>query len=666
MDIGGDWPDFSDDRVHLVPAGARPRGRRRRRRGRARGARCSTSASASLLQCWLSCGPRGITPRVPGVRGRRLLVVLELHRRPARAGHPRRQLVRCDRRVRRALPAHTSMAIPVPDDVTDEVAVLADPFAVALHSITRNPPPPGGKASCGARRARHVRDRDPAGAATRRRGVRSLRARRRSRTLAPKLGAHGGLVRARPRGARRRAGRRGRAACCTSRGPACRSRIRVHRRRVRHDRHRRDARARAAGHASRVARSSITRRATRRAGSSGRRGTSRRCDSSARTRSASRRSTACASTRSSTTSTWCATAASTSRRCSRTRSGSSSGATRSRRSPAGPHRRDQGCLRLPIALLLPPAARRTRLPATDDQIAQQMVNFVYLDRRPRDRRGRRDRPRLRRPRARRHARRRRHAAHRRARRRTTTPTTSAATSAAGRSRALAELLALAGVTPKVHVQAEEAFGVKRVTGASDSDLVLHASGDIVTVGAVPITLIHTPGHTPGRSASSSTAGSSRATRCSSTAAAAPTCPAAIPQRSTRASRRSSRSCPTTRSCIPATCTRPSRPRRWARCARTTTCSARDDREQWMTMFGNDGLTCSRRAAALDFCYLTTTGRTTGAAAPHRDLVRGAPDTRHDLHALRRTRALPTGCATSSRRRAARSRSAPKSSTATVG
>jgi hydroxyacylglutathione hydrolase len=61
---------------------------------------------------------------------------------------------------------------------------------------------------------------------------------------------------------------------------------------------------------------------------------------------------------------------------------------------------------------------------------------------------------------------------------------------------VAELLQL-GVDAKVHVQSEEAPGVKRVTGASDSDLVLHASGDVVTVGAVGITLIHTPGHTPG-------------------------------------------------------------------------------------------------------------------------------------------------------------------------
>ncbi len=43
----------------------------------------------------------------------------------------------------------------------------------------------------------------------------------------------------------------------------------------------------------------------------------------------------------------------------------------------------------------------------------------------------------------------------------------------------------------------EAHGVQRVTGVSESDLVLHDGGDVVTVGSVPITLVHTPGHTPG-------------------------------------------------------------------------------------------------------------------------------------------------------------------------
>jgi glyoxylase-like metal-dependent hydrolase (beta-lactamase superfamily II) len=60
-----------------------------------------------------------------------------------------------------------------------------------------------------------------------------------------------------------------------------------------------------------------------------------------------------------------------------------------------------------------------------------------------------------------------------------------------------ELLALPGMRAKVHVQADEARGTRRVTGCSDSDLVLHASGDVVEVGDVKITLVHTPGHTPG-------------------------------------------------------------------------------------------------------------------------------------------------------------------------
>jgi glyoxylase-like metal-dependent hydrolase (beta-lactamase superfamily II) len=62
---------------------------------------------------------------------------------------------------------------------------------------------------------------------------------------------------------------------------------------------------------------------------------------------------------------------------------------------------------------------------------------------------------------------------------------------------VAELLALPGVDARLHVQSEEAWGVKRVTGCSDSDLAVHASGDVIDVGAIPITLIHTPGHTPG-------------------------------------------------------------------------------------------------------------------------------------------------------------------------
>ncbi|MBV8463160.1 MAG: MBL fold metallo-hydrolase, partial [Acidimicrobiales bacterium] len=49
----------------------------------------------------------------------------------------------------------------------------------------------------------------------------------------------------------------------------------------------------------------------------------------------------------------------------------------------------------------------------------------------------------------------------------------------------------------VHIQREEAPWIARTTGVGDDDLALHGSGDVVTVGTVPITLLHTPGHTPG-------------------------------------------------------------------------------------------------------------------------------------------------------------------------
>lgn len=59
-----------------------------------------------------------------------------------------------------------------------------------------------------------------------------------------------------------------------------------------------------------------------------------------------------------------------------------------------------------------------------------------------------------------------------------------------------ELLEL-GTDVPVHVQREELAGMQRVTGLDEGRLVLHDDGDVVTVGAVEVTLLHTPGHSPG-------------------------------------------------------------------------------------------------------------------------------------------------------------------------
>jgi glyoxylase-like metal-dependent hydrolase (beta-lactamase superfamily II) len=49
----------------------------------------------------------------------------------------------------------------------------------------------------------------------------------------------------------------------------------------------------------------------------------------------------------------------------------------------------------------------------------------------------------------------------------------------------------------VHVHRDESPWVTLVTGVDDDALVAHESGDHVAEGALDVTLIHTPGHTPG-------------------------------------------------------------------------------------------------------------------------------------------------------------------------
>ncbi|WP_334143599.1 zinc-dependent alcohol dehydrogenase [Rhabdothermincola sp.] len=99
-----------------------------------------------VLNPWLSCAPRGIDPPCPAcaagdysacwsfLDGRLAPGIHSGNSRDATGGFAE------------YLPAHRLMVVPVPDGIPDEVAVLADPFAVSLHAICRNPPPDGGRA----------------------------------------------------------------------------------------------------------------------------------------------------------------------------------------------------------------------------------------------------------------------------------------------------------------------------------------------------------------------------------------------------------------------------------------------------------------------------------------------------------------------------------------
>ena len=49
----------------------------------------------------------------------------------------------------------------------------------------------------------------------------------------------------------------------------------------------------------------------------------------------------------------------------------------------------------------------------------------------------------------------------------------------------------------IYVNEHEAEGMRRVTGASESDLRRMAGGDVLDLGRIRVRLLHTPGHTPG-------------------------------------------------------------------------------------------------------------------------------------------------------------------------
>jgi glyoxylase-like metal-dependent hydrolase (beta-lactamase superfamily II) len=49
----------------------------------------------------------------------------------------------------------------------------------------------------------------------------------------------------------------------------------------------------------------------------------------------------------------------------------------------------------------------------------------------------------------------------------------------------------------IHIQKSEMEWVTKTTGVSSAHLTAHEGGDVVQVGEIAITLLHTPGHTPG-------------------------------------------------------------------------------------------------------------------------------------------------------------------------
>ncbi|HEY6429386.1 MAG TPA: alcohol dehydrogenase catalytic domain-containing protein, partial [Acidimicrobiales bacterium] len=99
-----------------------------------------------VLNPWLSCGPRGIDPPCPSCQAGDFSLCWHFTQGPIAPGIHTGTSKDAPGGFAEYLPAHESMLIPVPEGVSDEVADIGDPFAVSRHSVTRHPPPSGGKA----------------------------------------------------------------------------------------------------------------------------------------------------------------------------------------------------------------------------------------------------------------------------------------------------------------------------------------------------------------------------------------------------------------------------------------------------------------------------------------------------------------------------------------
>jgi threonine dehydrogenase-like Zn-dependent dehydrogenase len=99
-----------------------------------------------VLNPWLTCGPRGIDPVCPACAVGDLSLCHSFTIGPIGPGVHIGVTTGAPGAWADLLAAHDSMLIPVPDSITNEQAVLADPFAVSMHAIVRHPPPPGGRA----------------------------------------------------------------------------------------------------------------------------------------------------------------------------------------------------------------------------------------------------------------------------------------------------------------------------------------------------------------------------------------------------------------------------------------------------------------------------------------------------------------------------------------
>lgn len=104
------------------------------------GARFRRPGERVVLNPWLSCVVRGIDPPCAACQAGRLSLCHNFRRGTLPAGIHTGNCAVATGGFAPFLPAHESQCIPIPDEVSDEAAVLADPFSVSLHAILDSPP----------------------------------------------------------------------------------------------------------------------------------------------------------------------------------------------------------------------------------------------------------------------------------------------------------------------------------------------------------------------------------------------------------------------------------------------------------------------------------------------------------------------------------------------
>ena len=96
-----------------------------------------------VLDPWLGCVPRGLPP-CEWCRQGEFAQCLNYTRGRLTTGIHQGNSSQATGGMAPLLPAHESQCHPIPDEIPDEAAVLADPFSVSLHAILHHPPRAGG------------------------------------------------------------------------------------------------------------------------------------------------------------------------------------------------------------------------------------------------------------------------------------------------------------------------------------------------------------------------------------------------------------------------------------------------------------------------------------------------------------------------------------------